>query len=46
MSIGAVTSFSYGAGEEFANMSGKEASANRDNFGGIEAVFQMVMPLF
>ncbi|MCP4912766.1 MAG: chorismate synthase [Oligoflexia bacterium] len=36
MSIGAVVSFSYGLGEEMANMSGKEVSQSRDNFGGIE----------
>ena len=36
MSIGAVVSFSYGLGEEMANMSGKEVSQSRENFGGIE----------
>ena len=36
LSIGAVVSFSYGLGEEMANMSGKEVSQSRDNFGGIE----------
>jgi chorismate synthase len=36
MSIGAVTSFSYGLGEEMANVLGSEASKDRANFGGIE----------
>lgn len=36
MSIGAVTGFSYGIGERFAEISGAEASKDRSNFGGIE----------
>ncbi len=36
MSIGAVTSFSYGLGEQFSEFYGSEVSNNRDNFGGIE----------
>jgi chorismate synthase len=36
MSIGAVVSFSYGLGEEMAEMSGQEVSQNKSNFGGIE----------
>ena len=36
LSIGSVTSFSYGAGEKFASLSGKEASKDLSHFGGIE----------
>lgn len=36
MSIGAITGFSYGLGEDFANVMGSEASARKENFGGIE----------
>lgn len=36
MSIGAVVSFSYGLGEEMADLSGSEVSKNQENFGGIE----------
>lgn len=36
MSIGAITGFSYGLGEDFANVKGSEASALKSNFGGIE----------
>ncbi|MCO4792561.1 MAG: chorismate synthase [Bacteriovoracaceae bacterium] len=36
MSIGAVVSFSYGLGEEFAEVEGSSASSNQENFGGIE----------
>jgi chorismate synthase len=36
MSIGAVTSFSYGLGEDFANVMGNEISGDKSNFGGIE----------
>lgn len=35
-SIGAVVSVSYGAGEDFATLTGKEITANRKNFSGIE----------
>jgi chorismate synthase len=46
MSIGAVVSFSYGLGEEFAEISGKEASSSRLNFGGIEGGISNGDPLF
>ncbi len=36
MSIGAVTSFSYGLGHKMKDLSGLEVSRNRKNFGGIE----------
>lgn len=36
LSIGACVGFCYGEGEKLALMSGKEASKNRLNFGGIE----------
>lgn len=36
LSIGAVVSFSYGLGEEMAQMSGSEVSSQRSSFGGIE----------
>ncbi len=36
MSIGGCTSFSYGRGEDFANLKGSEAVLDLDNFGGIE----------
>jgi len=36
LSIGACVGFSYGEGERLARMTGKEASKNIDNFGGIE----------
>lgn len=36
MSVGAVTSFSYGLGERFAELNGKDAILERQNFGGIE----------
>lgn len=36
MSIGAVTSFSYGIGEEFANKKGRECSMHQEFYGGIE----------
>jgi chorismate synthase len=36
LSIGAVVGFSYGLGEEFAYKTGKEISASRKNFGGME----------
>lgn len=36
LSIGAVVSFSYGAGDAFAKMSGQESSQNRSHFAGIE----------
>ncbi|TNF00201.1 MAG: chorismate synthase [Deltaproteobacteria bacterium] len=36
MSIGAVVAYSYGLGEEFADIDGSVASSSRDNFGGIE----------
>lgn len=36
LSIGAVTSFSYGLGEKFSDFLGSEISHNRDHFGGIE----------
>jgi chorismate synthase len=36
MSIGAVVSFSFGLGEEMANLEGSIVSKERSNFGGIE----------
>ena len=36
LSIGAVTSFSFGRGEEFGNLMGSEVSSDPDSFGGIE----------
>ncbi|OUR93640.1 chorismate synthase [Halobacteriovorax marinus] len=36
LSIGACVSFSFGLGEEMANLKGSEVSSNRGNFGGIE----------
>ncbi len=36
LSIGAVVSFSYGLGEEMANMTGSAVSANSSSFGGME----------
>lgn len=36
LSIGACVSFSFGLGEEMANMKGSEVSVDRGNFGGIE----------
>ncbi len=36
MSIGAVVSFSFGLGEEFADIDGVRASSSKENFGGIE----------
>ena len=36
LSIGACVGFTYGEGENLAKMTGKEASRNIDNFGGIE----------
>lgn len=36
MSIGAVTSFSYGLGEKFSEFFGSEVSSDRNNFGGME----------
>jgi chorismate synthase len=36
LSIGACVSFSFGLGEEMANLKGSEVSAKRENFGGIE----------
>lgn len=36
MSIGAVTSFSYGIGEDFALKKGSECSAHQEFYGGIE----------
>ena len=49
MSIGAVVSFSYGLGEEMANLSGSEVSKNQKAFGGIEGGIsngdQMVMTI-
>jgi chorismate synthase len=36
LSIGAVVSFSFGLGEEMANVDGSVVSKSRDNFGGIE----------
>ena len=36
LSIGACVGFSYGLGEEFARVSGQEASSRSDSFGGIE----------
>ena len=36
LSIGACVGFSYGEGEKLALMSGKEATAKKSNFGGIE----------
>ncbi len=36
MSIGGCTSFSFGLGEDFSNISGKDASSNSNVFGGIE----------
>ena len=36
LSIGACVSFSFGLGEEMANLKGSEVSSKRENFGGIE----------
>ncbi|MCR9204528.1 MAG: chorismate synthase [Halobacteriovoraceae bacterium] len=36
ISIGAVVSFSFGLGEEMANLDGSVVSQSRENFGGIE----------
>lgn len=36
LSIGACVSFSFGLGEEMANLMGSEVSGDRNNFGGIE----------
>lgn len=36
LSIGAVVSFSFGLGEEMANLDGSIVSQSRENFGGIE----------
>jgi len=36
MSIGAVTSFSFGLGEKMAELPGSAVSSNSENFGGIE----------
>lgn len=36
LSVGAVVGFSYGAGKEFVQMSGKEACSKRSHFSGIE----------
>ena len=36
LSVGAVVGFSYGAGSQFAHISGREASSERANFSGIE----------
>ncbi|WP_417335281.1 chorismate synthase [Halobacteriovorax marinus] len=36
LSIGACVSFSFGLGEEMANLKGSEVSSSRENFGGIE----------
>jgi chorismate synthase len=36
LSIGACVSFSFGLGEEMVNVFGKDISADRSNFGGIE----------
>jgi len=36
LSIGAVVSFSFGLGEEMANLEGSVVSQSRENFGGIE----------
>ncbi len=36
MSIGACTSFGYGKAEEFANLTGLEATSDKSSFGGIE----------
>ena len=36
MSVGAVTSFSYGLGENFSEISGRDSVQMRSNFGGIE----------
>ena len=36
LSIGACVSFSFGLGEEMANLMGSEVSTKRENFGGIE----------
>lgn len=36
ISIGAVVSFSFGLGEEMANLSGSEVSKDKQNFGGME----------
>ncbi|MBG08810.1 MAG: chorismate synthase [Halobacteriovoraceae bacterium] len=36
MSIGAVTSFSFGLGEKMADLPGSEVSSNSSHFGGIE----------
>lgn len=46
MSIGAVVSFSYGLGEQFASISGTEASKTKDNFGGIEGGISNGDPLY
>ena len=46
MSIGAVVSFSYGLGEKFAKISGKEASETKLNFGGIEGGISNGDPIF
>ena len=46
MSIGAVVSLSYGLGEEFSKITGKEASSSRLNFGGIEGGISNGDPLF
>lgn len=36
MSIGAITSFSYGRGEQFATLTGSECSTKQSYFGGME----------
>jgi chorismate synthase len=36
LSIGACTSFSYGLGEEFAHLTGQEATTKPSHFGGME----------
>ena len=36
LSIGACVSFSFGLGEQMADMMGSEVSSSRENFGGIE----------
>ena len=36
VSVGGVVGFSYGIGQKFAEISGKEASLKRECFGGIE----------
>ena len=38
LSIGACVGFTFGEGESLAKMTGKEASQNIDNFGGIEVL--------